>query len=288
VLAAVSDTTYSILGVAVYAAILVVWIRRSMRRAAENKRLRQVASAAGAGDVVPVHPTIPAPPPSRIDADGASSNPRPIEVVRELLGPVPRKFSREIEAYHAIVKPTWLTKSDPLAAAYKRQKRVRRDGMVVWGVFIQANQLNFKPGPVDVGGSVIYSLDPYYDDNPGDLQNLAAELYLLKGTDQADPETATFARMLTLENSRGMGLIVPKRFTGGRRVLHSSMIFPRKHLPSGFITQNILPVWVDPTGHHGLLPVPAAYWPASLLAYWSRTTASEPSKPAQPTKPAEE
>ena len=240
-----------------------------------------------AENVMPIHPTIATPPPARFEVDAPASRQQPIEFVRQLVGQVPRRFSKEIESYLAVQPPPWMVKADPLYALYKRQKKVRREGVVVWAVFVQSNQMNFRPGPTDFGGSMIYSLDPYYDENFGELQSMAADLFALKGTDQADADAATFARMLTLETSRSMGLAVPRRVTGGRRVLHSAMIFPRKHLPNGVVSANILPVWIDPGGGHHLLPVPAAYWPASLLAFWARPAPTDAPTHPQP-KQAEE
>ena len=74
--------------------------------------------------------------------------------------------------------------------------------------------------------------------------------------------------MLTVELSRGMLLKVPGRFTSGRAIFHSSMMLSRKHLPKGKLAGPYMPVWVDPDGSGTLLLVPAAYWPASLVAAW--------------------
>lgn len=284
---AASENAEALMGVAVYGVLIVMLTRFFLLKARHRRHLRGAAITSVAANVVPIHPTIATPPTTRFNLDAPPEKNQPIEFVRQLVGPIPRKFNREIEVYLSIRRPSWMASNDPMGLVFRRQKKIRRDGVIVWAVFVQANQMNFKPGPTDVGGSMIFSLDPHYDGNPGELQNMAAELYMLKGTDQADADAGTFARMLTIETSRGMGLAVPKRFTGGRKVLHSSMIFPRKHLPNGFVSANILPVWLDTAGGHGLLPVPAAFWPASLLAFWSRTPPANSPTPAQP-KQAEE
>ena len=283
-IAAVSNASDEIAGLVVYVAIAVGFAIHFYRKRKARKQFAQSAGAVptASPSVIPLHPTIRNLVPKRIEIDDAAVRREPIDQIRDLLGPVPRKFDKSLDAYLAVKKPAWIAGGDPIGAVYSRQQKVRRDGVIVWGVFVQVNQLNFKPGPIDVGGSVIFSLDPHYDANPGELQAMSIDLYALKGTDQADADAATFARMLTLESSRGMGLPVPPRFTGGRKVLHSSMIFPRKHLPNGFVTSNIFPVWVDPANSQGLLLVPAAYWPASLLAFWSRVPEPAPTTPAQP------
>jgi hypothetical protein len=196
----------------------------------------------------------------------------PIESIRELLGPAPRTFSQEIRKYLKVTPPPWLKRSwkDELKWAFRDQERIRRDGTVVWASIVQANSLLFRPGPTDSPASVIFSLDPWYDENPDDLLETAHDLFQLKGTDQNDPDAAAFARMLTNEMTRGMMLRAPKRFTGGRSVFHSSIMLTRKHLPKGFVGYSLLPVWLDPNGSGALLLVPAAYWPPSLTAQWDR------------------
>jgi hypothetical protein len=142
---------------------------------------------------------------------------------------------------------------------------------VVWATFAQVNRLMFEPGETDSPGSMIYSVDPYYDTHPTELLRIADALYDLKHTDPDDAELATFAKLLTDELKRGMRLQVPPRYTGGRVVYHSAMVFARKHLPAGYITSNLMPVFVDPADTGLLVMVPAAYWPPQLRAHWERS-----------------
>jgi hypothetical protein len=138
----------------------------------------------------------------------------------------------------------------------------------VWAAHVQANVLLFNVGPSDHPASVIFSEDPWFDDHPEALFEIGHELFNLKGTDQHDPESADFARMLTSELIRAPLLTVPARFTAGRNVFHSSIVLPREHLPKGVLCRRPMPVWIDPADTGALLLVPAAYWPASLLAMW--------------------
>jgi hypothetical protein len=188
------------------------------------------------------------------------------------MGSVPRSFPRELQKYLHIEPPVWLKKSpdDEMHWVYGDQDKIRKQGKVIWASVVQANSLIFRPGPSDHGASVIFSLDPWFDSHANALPTLAAELFALKGTDQEDAHSAAFARMLTNEMTRAMMLPVPKRFTEGREVFHSSLMLVRKHLPIGRLTGKLLPVWIDPENRGKLLLVPAAYWPASLTAIWSR------------------
>ena len=223
--------------------------------------------------IIPMHPVVLPANRGASPFDQPTRLALPIVAVRDLFGPAPRQFSADLKEYLAIIPPPWLKRQtkDDLQLAYRFQDRIRRDGTVVWAAIVQANSLLFRRGPTDSPASVIFSLDPWYDSNPDDLQLAAHELFQLKGTDQNDADAAAFARMLTNELTRAMMLRAPKRFTGGRNVFHSSIMLPRKHLPKGYLAGSIFPVWVDPTGTGALLLVPAAYWPPSLTAAWDRT-----------------
>ena len=245
---------------------------RAVVRRHRKKRKKQVTVATPSQQVVtPTHPVIIAPRANPATPGDARAT-LPIDQVRELMGPIPRSFDRGLESYLQIEPPPWLKKHpDPdLQLGYTWQTRIRAEGKVVWGAYVQANSNLFKPGPMDHGASVIFSEDPYFDSHPGELLEAAKELFSLKGTDQADPDSAAFARMLTIEMSRAMLLKVPSRYTCGRKAFHSTLMVPRKHLPKGYLSGNLFPIWIDPQGTGALLLVPAAYWPASLIASWSR------------------
>jgi hypothetical protein len=193
-----------------------------------------------------------------------------IDSVRALLGPAPRKFPARLASYLSVIPPAWMedNQDDEMWLNVRHQERVRRDGMVVWGTIVQANNTLFAKNNSESGASVIYSPDPWFDKRKAVLAEIAHRCFELKGTDPADPESAACARMLTNEMTRAMGLKIPRVFTGDRRVYHSSMLMPRKHLPKGFLSGSHFPVWIDSKGTGAVVLVPAAFWPASLTAEW--------------------
>jgi hypothetical protein len=227
--------------------------------------------------VMPIHPLI-MPPTSQAAAESTVLHRQTlmIDKIRNLLGPPPRAFGSKLSKYLKISPPRWMTKKDDTFVQYQRQQALRERGTVVWASYAQANSLMFTPGTIDSGGSMIYSLDPWYDTHPFELLEIAHELYALKHTNQEDPTADAFARTLTNELIRAMGVPVPTRFTSGRVVYHASMIFPRKHLPKGYVSGKLVPVWVDPHDPSVVLMVPAAYWPAGLLDMWDEKSAPKP------------
>lgn len=226
---------------------------------------RPAAAARPAPFRAPTHPLIQAPP-------GAVAPVSVIDSVRQLLGPPPRTFDSSLTQYLTVVPPIWLEghPDDEQWLNVQSQERLRREGRVVWATIAQANSNLFERNNLEAGASVIYSPDPWFDTDVKALALIAHQCFELKGTDPADPESATFARMLTNELIRAMGLKVPSIFTGGRKVYHSSMLVPRKHLPKGYLSGSYFPVWIDAKKPGPVVMVPAAYWPASLTRAWDR------------------
>jgi hypothetical protein len=265
-----SQTTNTLSGIVASGVIFLVAIASIYdRRKRLANKARQTAKSQTAKAVVPRHPLV-LPPKAYSDPRAPATKLVPIELCRELLGSPPRTFTAEMQSYLHADPPNWLVKSpdDPMNEVFRDQERIRREGKVVWAHVVQANSNIFKPGPTDHGAEMVWSDDPYYDTHPQELATIAHELFSLKRVDQADPETATFSRMLANELIRALRLPVPRRFTGGRNAYQSSMMLTRRHLPMGYMARGLMLVWVHPDPNGGVLLVPAAYWPASLTSYW--------------------
>ncbi|MGA2584235.1 MAG: hypothetical protein ABSG31_13230 [Tepidisphaeraceae bacterium] len=259
----VDPSSIATIGFILAAVVAFFTVRRSTRTRAGKKK------KAGVKAVPFVYPTHPV-----IEGPSGTLIPRawPIDSIRHLVGPPPRTFDPELTSYLMVVPPKWMqaNPNDEEWLNIKYQERVRSDGPVVWGAIVQANNNLYKRNNAESGASVIYSSDPWFDRNRDALGQIARLCFAIKGTDSPDPESASFARMLTNEMTRGMRMKVPSVFTGGRKVFHSSMLMPRKHLPKGFLSGRYFPVWIDPQNTGAVVMVPAAYWPASLTAEWDQ------------------
>lgn len=189
-------------------------------------------------------------------------------------GDAPRRFSLwDRLTYWRVVRPEWLYQSpdDELETIFLNLRKLRRDGRVVWGHFIQANNLLYSPGGGDCPAEVVYSLDDGNPISPDELGGVAAGLGALKHTTPADPELASVADYLTSEWTRVYGKPVPRSVSPRRQCLISTIYIVRKHLPKPgrFLRQPFLPIIVHPTTPHVALALPSKYWPESLLKWWS-------------------
>ncbi len=189
------------------------------------------------------------------------------------LGASPRRLSLwDRLTYWRVVRPEWLYAhpNDELETLFLNLALLRRDGVVVWGHVIQANNLLFGPGGGDCPGEVVYSLDGARPVDPVALGEVALALGALKHTTPADPDQAAIADYLTNEWVRVYGLPVPRALSPRLACQISTVYVVRKHLPgpSGFLQRPLLPLLVHPGPPHVALVLPSRYWPPELVAWW--------------------
>ena len=193
-----------------------------------------------------------------------------LQQCRQNFGAPPRSFRFWDWPYLHMRRMPWmrLHPHDWLATVYRRQRQLRRDGRVVWGVVVQANVRAFEPGPSDWPASVIFSPEPSFDDSVDELITLAHGLYDVKGESVADPQLQEFSRVLADEVDRAPGLQVPLSLTRGRKVYHTAIMVVRKHLPGGCLTNNYFPLVVDPADWKAAMILPSRYWSDGVLQDW--------------------
>ena len=189
------------------------------------------------------------------------------------LGTAPRDFSLwDRLTYLHVAKPLWL-RTDPadgLTILFRHMPRLFREGTVVWGHIIQANQLMFQEGKDNCPGELVYTLADAREVEPEYLQQVARELYSLKGTEPDDQQLAPIAEYLTDELIRVFGLAVPPVVSPGIRCRISTTFFVRKHLPGQRLCTPLLPIVVNPRDPHVAMPLPERFWPEELAEWWSQ------------------
>lgn len=195
-----------------------------------------------------------------------------LQQCRDLFGPAPRTFGWwRYNAYVKAYRPAWLrvARGDWLNAVYAGQERLWTGGKVVWGALVQANSLLFKPGGADSPASVVYSLDPFFEDHLAALSALAHYLFSIKGERVDEPELQAFSRLLADEMDRSPGLRVPPSLTEGRAAYHTTIMVVRKHLPKGYLKSDYFPLVVDPADRRPAMILPSKYWPSSVYKDWT-------------------
>lgn len=167
----------------------------------------------------------------------------------------------------AMDEPEWV-RGDKLAYLFDSTGDLLRDGHVVWGALIQANNMLFLPGATRGGapGEVLY--DPQGRAPPDDLVAVAKTVYSLKGKRMEDPALAYFSDYLADEMIRVFGIDVPASVIP-HPLKASTTYFDRRHLPDGRLSQPVLPVVISDSRPGAVMVLPLPLWPRHLREAWA-------------------
>ncbi|QDV25778.1 hypothetical protein [Aureliella helgolandensis] len=198
---------------------------------------------------------------------------------RVTFGESPRYFDAATEQM-LLVNPPWVTKlrwGDALAKLVQNRtlRRLFSKGKIVWGHVIQANDELYLPAPsvdsytYDRAGELVFSLDDSVEPPPSQLERVAVALAGLRYASELDSELQPWADYLDAETTRVVGKQVPDRIAPCGTFFVSTTLFRRSHLPNGVLCQSLLPIVVEAQQPHFTMPLPHAYWPTSLLEWWS-------------------
>jgi hypothetical protein len=185
-------------------------------------------------------------------------------------GSAPRRFGwyqRWFYLYGSF--PKWLEHDKDLMGFVRAQDDLLKNGMVVWGALIQANQLLFSPGDESHPGEVLYCTNPLAKVNVSELQYIAHSLFELKGTKPENPALLPIADYLTDELIRVFGMEVPTFMSPMMDCAISTVLFMRSHLPNQMLSRGLFPIIVSPQAPRYAMVLPAKYWPDDLTAWWN-------------------
>lgn len=190
----------------------------------------------------------------------------------ENFGYGPRHFSLWQQlTYWRIPRPAWVRQNpqEPLATLFDNLPQLTRDGIVTWGIFIQTNSLLQQPGSGDAPAELVYSLEDTDRVELSDLAYIVRDLAQLKRTTPVDKELAWISNYLIDGNIRVFGRVVPRTICPRYRCRISTTYVVRKHLPSGYVRNGVVPIIVNPVEPYVALVLPDRYWPEPLIKWWS-------------------
>lgn len=191
-----------------------------------------------------------------------------LEHIRQKVGPAPRRIPPESRNFLITRPQIWcVVHKDPMLEYFRSQELLLREGQVVWGAVVQANGMCYGVGPSDHPSTVIYSMDRTFDDNPEGLVEIAKKLLNLRGGKWADQEEQSYGDMLAIETNRAMGIPIPKSIAEGRKIFSTTIMWRRRHLPSGVLKGSYFPVLVHPKTT-AVLVVPSQTWPEEFAQSW--------------------
>ena len=187
---------------------------------------------------------------------------------RVRFGPAPRKFGIREGMALRIAPPTWCTSKDDLRVIYKDQRTVLTEGYVVWSHLVQANSNLFSPkSKDDCPAAVIYSPQIHWGDPLMPLADMAQAVFELREKASESPRERLLGKMLADEYVRFFDEELPSSIAADARVLLTSIMVHRKHLPLGHLASSYLPLVVHPKTPASMI-LPAKYWDVDLVNVW--------------------
>ncbi|KNY26179.1 tetratricopeptide repeat protein [Pseudobacteroides cellulosolvens] len=181
---------------------------------------------------------------------------------REIFYKERKKLTFCFSWYNRIYKPKWMTKSmdQRFEDTYRHQRILYRNGRIAIGKIVQANTLLFKAGKDDSPAAMVYSEDPYFEENPDKLKTIASFLYSIKGVKCEDEDLQIFSDIMQDEVVPLFNFKVPEKITFGKSVYFTSFIVVRNHLPNGYIDFEYFPVIIYPEKTEASIILPSKYW----------------------------
>lgn len=198
---------------------------------------------------------------------------------RRNIGEVPRRLDPDVER-QLLVHPPWITKlrlGDSLAKLIQNGtlRNLFRNGEIVWGCVVQANQDLFEPAPstdsyvFDRPGEILFSLPGGEPASPDFLRAIANKIGGLRRAQGLDAELQSWANYLNEETTRVVGKPVPQRFAGLTPCFVSTTLFRRSYLPDGVLWSPVLPIVVAVRPPFFAIPLPVKYWSPSLVKWFT-------------------
>ncbi|MBK6314250.1 MAG: hypothetical protein IPF53_08010 [Blastocatellia bacterium] len=171
-------------------------------------------------------------------------------------------------AYRKLVPPKWMKQEDPLRTIIAEQEHLFSGSTVVWGSIAGANDLLFDPGPEDSPASVVYCTATDFDESPAVLRETVDTIRQLT-PESDDPQVRAFAEYVADDNARALKVSVPFSIGANERMFHATFVVVRKHLPDGVLSQNLVPLLVNPARTACVTILPSRYWSPEMLDYWT-------------------
>lgn len=169
----------------------------------------------------------------------------------------------------ALSHPTWINNTE-LKSIYHEKKSLARNGKIVYGHLIQANSKIFRR--VIFGGSLpgvmLFSMDPYYDKHPEEINNIANEIYKYKNHKYAPIEIRKFVELISNEYTYVQNAELPMSLTPNGKVYYTTFMIWRKHLIKKHLTVSIFPIIADPDNVKSSMIVPKEYWTKEYGIYY--------------------
>ena len=164
-------------------------------------------------------------------------------------------------------RPDWLDSDDTLSRIYDELSELEATGEIHYGALVQANEYLFNEHPAyNLPANIVFSANTYYEQNPGELREVASEIFDHKGLDNAPEHLRQVVDAVTDEYERLYNIRLPMHERP--ESFFTTIIVFRKHLPGRKLQGSIFPVLTNPDKLKSTLILPMRYWTDELVSYF--------------------
>ena len=180
------------------------------------------------------------------------------------------RYEKKRLRYIYLKRPEWMRASDPMSLFFSEKKALLKNGSVCYAYIVQANTILFDWLPhTDHPAHIVYSTDPYIEENPDILEETAHAIYQYKDVplDLVPEKWRELARVVTDERDRS-GFTLSTERDGHTAKIHflPTMIF-RKLLPRRKLCGRLLPIITSPDCN-SVMVLPKRYWTKEFMSAW--------------------
>lgn len=170
--------------------------------------------------------------------------------------------------FNRLSKPAWVrakgdTRFDVL---YRDQDILYSRGKIVLAHVFKANTSLYQYGEYDSPATVVYSEDPFFEEDFYKLMEIVGYLSNLKNNPAS--EHSNLARMLADDMTAHYNILLPNSITYGKKVYYTSLMVHRKLLPSRYLKSNWFPLLICPSETKASSIVPFYCWDRKLALMW--------------------
>ncbi|WP_160680345.1 hypothetical protein [Clostridium sp. C8-1-8] len=177
-----------------------------------------------------------------------------------------KKTSFTFNDYNILLRPMWMKtlNDNRYESTYRDQSILKRQGRVAIGAIVQANNSLYSLGVNNSPAAMVFSEDPYFEENPRALKEIALKLINIKGKVCEDEILQGFADILADEIVTLFNAKLPESITFGKDVYFTTFMVHREHLSNRYIDFEYFPVLVCPEKTEASLILPSKYWASEV------------------------
>lgn len=162
---------------------------------------------------------------------------------------------------------------EPLLRIIEGWEHTLRNGKVVWGAIVKANQQLWHSGTEDCPALLAWSPDQEFASKPEALRSITRSIQSVIDSNSVPDELQHLQTFLRDDLYRETSRLVPPSLTNGHKVFLSTIMVFRRHLPRGFLCQSMLPVCIGEEWDFPAI-LPCTSWSESLVRWWSNPVES--------------